>query len=101
MVFPKPLGNTLAQKNRAARVVNANGSEYGTLSLPHARHLEGKLWELRIDGRPNSYRVVYAAVPDHKFLLLHAFAKKSQRTPPQEIAAARRRLSDYLERKAK
>jgi phage-related protein len=76
--------------------------DYGpALKMPHARRLEGKLWELRIDGRPNSYRVVYAAVPDHKFLLLHAFAKKSQRTPPQEIAAARRRLSDYLERKAK
>lgn len=27
--------------------------DYGpALRMPHARHLEGKVWELRIDGRP-------------------------------------------------
>jgi len=66
--------------------------------MPHAQHLEGKIWELRIDGRPNSYRVLYAAVPGRKFMLLHVFAKKSQKTPPREIDAARRRFADYLER---
>jgi phage-related protein len=56
--------------------------DYGPmLKMPHARHIEGKIWELRIDGRPNSYRVLYAGVPARKcpwgrskFLLLHAFA---------------------------
>ena len=73
--------------------------DYGpALKMPHAQHLEGKIWELRIDGRPNSYRVLYAAVPGRKFMLLHVFAKKSQKTPPREIDAARRRLADYLER---
>lgn len=73
--------------------------DYGpALKMPHVQHLQGKVWELRIDGRPNSYRVLYAAVPGRKFLLLHVFAKKSQKTPSQEIETARRRLTDYVER---
>src|SRR6185369_8748675 len=60
--------------------------DYGpALKMPHVQHLEGKIWELRIDGRPNSYRVLYAAVPGRKFILLHIFAKKSQKTPSREI----------------
>jgi phage-related protein len=73
--------------------------DYGpNLKMPHARHLQGKLWELRVDGRPNSYRVLYAAVPGRKFLLLHVFAKKSDKTPIREIETAQRRLADYSER---
>ncbi len=68
------------------------------LRMPHARYLSGKIWELRIDGRPNSYRVLYAAVTGHKFIVLHIFAKKSDETPVREIAIARGRLGSYLER---
>jgi phage-related protein len=71
--------------------------DYGPLlKMPHARHLHGKMWELRVDSRPNSYRILYAAVPGRKFLLLHAFAKKTEKTPAGELATARRRLADYL-----
>ncbi len=69
-----------------------------TLRMPHARHIQGKLWELRIDGRPNSYRVLYAALPNRLFLLLHIFAKKTDKTPVQEIVTAENRLASYLER---
>ena len=73
--------------------------DYGpTLKMPHARHLQGKLSELRMDGRPNSYRILYAAVPGGKYLLLHLFAKKTRATPPREIDTAKRRLADYEQR---
>jgi len=73
--------------------------DYGpALKMPHAQHVQGKIWELRIDGRPNSYRVLYAAAPGRTFLLLHTFAKKGRKTPPHEIEVAQRRLTDYLER---
>ena len=71
--------DTLPLKDRArvSRTV-ALLEDYGpALKTPHARHVQGKVWELRIDGRPNSYRVLYAAVPGRKFVLLHAFAKKT------------------------
>src|SRR5689334_10750511 len=98
-----PVNDTLKSlaANDYARVLRAIGLlvDYGpALKMPHAQHLEGKIWELRIDGRPNSYRVFYAAVPGHKFILLHMFAKKSQKTPPREIETAQRRLREYLER---
>ena len=92
--------DTLQLPDRA-RVVRAIGllEDYGPLlKMPHTRHLVGKIWELRIDGRPNSYRVLYAGVPGRKFILLHAFAKKTDKTPPDELATAQRRLTDYLER---
>ena len=84
-----------------ARVLRAIDllADYGPmLKMPHAGHVQGKLWELRIDGRPNSYRVLYAGVPGRKFLLLHVFAKKRDQTPRSEIETAQRRLDDYLER---
>ena len=92
--------DTLQLPDRA-RVVRAIGllEDYGPLlKMPHARHLAGKIWELRIDGRPNSHRVLYAGVPGRKFILLHTFAKKTDKTPPDELATAQRRLADYLER---
>lgn len=72
--------------------------DYGpALKMPHVRHLRGKVWELRIDGRPNSYRVLYAAVPGRKFVLLHIFAKKTEKTPERELTTAINRLADYLQ----
>jgi len=73
--------------------------EYGpNLRMPHARHLRGKVWELRIDMRPNSYQVLYAAAAGRKFVLLHCYAKKSERTPESEMETVERRLADYLAR---
>ena len=92
--------DTLQLKDRA-RVLRSFAllEDYGpALKMPNAGHVQGKLWELRIDGRPNSYRVLYAGVPGRKFMLLHIFAKKADKAPPQEIETAQRRLTDYLER---
>jgi phage-related protein len=86
---------TLKDRARVARMVGLLEENGPALKMPHARHLRGKLWELRMDGRPNSYRVAYAAVPGRKFVLLHAFAKKSEQTPEREITTAEKRLTDY------
>lgn len=83
-----------------ARILRTIGllEDYGpSLRMPHARHLAGKVWELRIDSRPISHRILYAALPGGVFLLLHAFRKKSRKTPAREIETAQRHLTDYLE----
>lgn len=65
------------------------------LGMPHVKPIQGsKLWELRSRGR-NHHRIFYVAVQGRRMLLLHAFAKKTQKTPRQEIRIAERRLSDY------
>lgn len=66
------------------------------LKMPYARHLRGKVWELRIKASGNAYRILYAALVGRRFVLLHGFSKKTDKTPAREIETAERRLADYL-----
>jgi phage-related protein len=69
---------------------------YGVrLGMPHSRHLRGKVWELRIAAGRKDYRILYAARVGQTFILLHAFAKKTAKTPARELEIAERRLADY------
>lgn len=67
--------------------------EYGlTVAIPHIKKLTGTpLWEIRILGG-DSVRILYVTWRDRKILLLHAFAKKTNKTPPKEIAIALSRI---------
>ncbi|MCL5959731.1 MAG: type II toxin-antitoxin system RelE/ParE family toxin [Chloroflexi bacterium] len=67
------------------------------LGAPHVRGIGGKLWELRTAGR-TQHRVSYFAASGRRLVLLHAFTKKTQKTPPAEIDTARSRMADYQER---
>lgn len=70
--------------------------EFGTLvGPPHSKKVIGApLWELRILGSDN-IRIFYVAIIDRKFLLLHAFQKKKQKTDKKEIKTATDRLNEY------
>lgn len=71
--------------------------ELGTrIGEPVTKHLEGEIWELR----PLRNRLLYAYHKDNKFIILHHFIKKTQKTPKREIEQAKRNLQDYLERNA-
>lgn len=52
------------------------------------------IWELR----PGSNRVLFVAWFEGKFVLLHAFPKKTQKTPKREIDQAIREVIDLRER---
>jgi phage-related protein len=66
-------------------------SLYGTtIGEPYIKHLEGELWELR----PIRDRILFVAWREHKFLLLHHFMKKTQKTPRREIKRAMKNLAD-------
>jgi phage-related protein len=68
--------------------------EFGTnLGMPHARRLEGRLWELR----PGDNRLFYCLYMEQKFVILHCFRKQSMKTPEKEIATALRRMKEILE----
>jgi phage-related protein len=65
--------------------------EFGTnLGMPHAKHIQGKLWELR----PGGVRLFYFAYINQQFVILHGYRKKSNKAPKQEIAIALRRLEE-------
>jgi phage-related protein len=68
---------------------------YGThVGEPQVKHIEGSLWELR----PLSHRILFFYWRDNKFILLHHFIKKTQKTPQKEIQQAERYMKDYRER---
>lgn len=73
--------------------------EFGTLvSSPHSKKVTGApLWELRILGSDN-IRIFYVAVVNRRFLLLHGFQKKKQKTDAREIKTAILRLNDFKSR---
>ena len=62
------------------------------VGMPHIRPLEGKLWEMRMQGRDGIARAVYAALQGRRLLVLHVFVKKTQTTPRSALVTARKRL---------
>ena len=53
--------------------------------------------ELRVQGEGGIFRVFYYTAAPEGVLVFHAFAKKTQRTPPLEIELARKRLKELLD----
>ena len=53
--------------------------------------------ELRVRDRTRAYRVFYYTKLADSVLIFHAFAKKTQKTPPHEMALAQKRLKEMLD----
>lgn len=69
--------------------------KYGTqIGEPYVKYLESGIWELR----PLRNRILFFCYRDNKYVLLHHFIKKTQKTPRREIEKALRNMQDYLER---
>jgi phage-related protein len=69
-----------------------------TARAPLARHLEGKLWELREESQTNIYRVIYFFFTGRQIIFVHGFQKKTQKTPRREIELALRRWEHFIQR---
>lgn len=69
--------------------------EYGSrLRLPHSRALGERLFELRPKGREGIGRAFYCFHTGKRAIVLHAFIKKSQKTPDAELKLARKRMKE-------
>ena len=64
------------------------------LGAPHVKHLEGKLWELRLKGRDGIARALYVTATGKRLIVLRAFVKKTQKTPRAEIELALQRAKE-------
>jgi len=81
------------ERTEAARAIELL-REFGLLlGMPHARPVGG-LWELRAGAG----RIFYFAYAGRQFILLHAYRKKSRKTPKRESETAQRRWADFVER---
>lgn len=69
--------------------------DYGPfLKPPDIKKIQDKLFELRITGKI-AIRIFYTIV-NGKYYLLHAFQKKSQKTPKKEIKVAVDRIKGIV-----
>lgn len=64
------------------------------LHAPHARHLDGPLWELRAKAVEGIARGIYVAVTGRRVFVLHVFVKKTEKTPRRALAIAVERLKE-------
>jgi phage-related protein len=69
--------------------------------LVAARHLRGEIYEVRVGGADVIYRLLFATdgAKSQVLLSLHAFVKKTQRTPPDAIVLAEKRLKSWRSRR--
>jgi phage-related protein len=66
---------------------------YGNaLGMPHSKRLAPNLYELRIRGK-EEIRILYIFSKQTIFLI-HAFKKKTQKTPQKEILIAQQRMKE-------
>lgn len=73
------------------RLLSENGLSIGE---PYIKYLNNEIWELR----PLKDRILFTYWNNNRFILLSIFAKKTQKTPRNEIEKAKRLLKDYRER---
>ncbi len=78
--------------SHVAALIEAAG--FGNVPGDYIKHLEGKLWELRLKGRSGIARAIYVTVTGKRVVIVKAFVKKSQRTPLKELATARERAKE-------
>ena len=81
-----------------ARLVRLTGliERIGFEALPResVKHLEDKLWELRISGRDGISRAIYVTAAGRRMVILRVFIKKTQKTPKRELDLASERAKE-------
>ncbi len=68
----------------------------GYLDEPYSKHIKGKIRELRVDFGRNRHRVFYFVFIKKTIILLHAFLKKTSKTPRSEIKKAEKNYYNVL-----
>jgi phage-related protein len=77
-------------------------AEFGnTLREPYSKAIGKGLFELRIKFAGDITRIFYFFVVDNRIILTNGFIKKTQKTPPGEIALAKKYKADYEGRQNK
>lgn len=77
---------------RVTMLIEAVGLE----ALPHdtVKHLEGKLWEIRVKAASGISRAIYVTASGRRVVIVRAFVKKTQKTPQRELEIARTRAKE-------
>ena len=61
---------------------------------PCVKPLREKLWEMRINGRDGIARAIYVTAKGGRIVIVHAFRKKTRKTPQAAIRTALSRMQE-------
>jgi phage-related protein len=83
-----------AKFERIVTLIRDHGLE--KVREPYVKHLEDKLWEMRLIGRDGIARVIYVTASGRRVFVLRTFVKKTQKTPKRELELARERAKEVV-----
>ena len=77
---------------RIVELIERSGLE--RVHEPYVKHIQGRLWEMRMTGRDGISRALYVTASGRRVVVVRVFVKKTQKTPRQEITLALRRAEE-------
>ncbi len=89
---------SLSAKVKVMRLIEFLAERGVLLKEPYTKQVKGKIRELRVRDTQGAIRVLYFAYTGKRFILLHGFIKKTDKTPASDILIAEKRLNNYLTR---
>jgi phage-related protein len=90
-VFPADIR---ASFERIVEMIEAHGIE--RMREPYVKHLDGRVWEMRMKGRDGIARAAYVTATGRRVVVVHVFAKKTRKTPRREIEMALKRAKEVV-----
>jgi phage-related protein len=81
-----------ANFERIVHLVQSVGLE--RVHEPYIKHLEGRMWEMRLRGRNGIARAIYTTAAGQRVMILRVFVKKTQKAPRREIDLALKRAKE-------
>jgi phage-related protein len=81
-----------ARFSRIAELIEAVGLPH--VGEPHAKHIQGPLWEIRLKGKSGIARALYVTASPERVVVLRVFTKKTRKTPNREIRLALQRAKE-------
>ncbi len=82
----------LAKLRRIGELIQTHGIE--RMHEPHVKHIEGRLWEIRLSGREGIARALYVTATGKRVVILRVFVKTTRKTPRSEIDLALARAKE-------
>lgn len=74
-------------------LLEKNGPKLGE---PYSKFIDDGIYELRCQTEGNNARILYFFVSGRKVILTNGFMKKTEKTPLDEIAKAKRYRTDFM-----
>lgn len=89
-------GLDVKEKMKVYKYIEVLRIKEGVLDEPYSKHIKGKIRELRVDFSNKRHRIFYFTFIGKNIILLHAFLKKTPKTPIQEVKIAEENYIDVI-----